>query len=102
VSDIPRRVRLDRMSAGELAIHDAKGVVEGMGSDVRLTDAIMLLSAAQNKVADFVDRVPQLVSAEDCYVAFCRYTKRTIVTCDSDAPGAFKVYRWRDIAGVKR
>ena len=29
----------------------------------------------------------------DDYVAWCRYTKTSIVTCDSDAPGAFKVYR---------
>lgn len=29
----------------------------------------------------------------DDYVAWCRYTKNSIVTCDSDAPGAFKVYR---------
>lgn len=27
------------------------------------------------------------------YVAWCRYTERSIVTCDSDAPGAFRVYR---------
>src|ERR1700758_2884840 len=29
----------------------------------------------------------------DDYVAWVRYTKTSIVTCDSDAPGAFKVYR---------
>lgn len=30
----------------------------------------------------------------DDYVAFCRYTNSgAIVTCDSDAPKAFKVYR---------
>lgn len=29
----------------------------------------------------------------DDYVAWCRFTGKTIVTCDSDAPGAFKVYR---------
>jgi hypothetical protein len=27
------------------------------------------------------------------HVAWCRYSGNTIVTCDSDAPGAFKVYR---------
>ena len=32
-------------------------------------------------------------SVEDCYVAWCRYTGRSIVTCDSDALDAFKVYR---------
>lgn len=30
----------------------------------------------------------------DDYVAWCRYTDNgPIVTCDSDAPGAFRVYR---------
>jgi hypothetical protein len=85
------------MSDGELAIHDAKDQVELMGADARLTDAVVLLSAAQNKVADFVDGVPQLVADEDCYVAWCRYAGKgahlTIVTCDSDAPKAFRVYR---------
>src|SRR5258705_13862571 len=33
-------------------------------------------------------------SQEDIYVAWCRYTNKTIQTCDSDAPHAFKVYRW--------
>jgi hypothetical protein len=31
--------------------------------------------------------------ADDGYVAWCRYTGKTIVTCDSDAEGAFRVYR---------
>ena len=30
---------------------------------------------------------------DEDYVAWCRYTEHSIVTCDSDAPGAFKVYR---------
>lgn len=31
---------------------------------------------------------------EDTYVAYCRYTEKgTIVTCNSDEPKAFKVYR---------
>lgn len=32
----------------------------------------------------------------DDYVAWCRYTNTTIVTCDSDAEGAFRVYRHAD------
>jgi len=33
---------------------------------------------------------------EQDYVAWCRYTDQgPIVTCDSDAPGAFKVHRWK-------
>ena len=33
------------------------------------------------------------IAVEEDYVAWCRYTEHSIVTCDSDAPGAFKVYR---------
>lgn len=32
----------------------------------------------------------------DEHVAWCRYNGRTIVTCDSDAEGAFHVYRHAD------
>jgi hypothetical protein len=31
----------------------------------------------------------------DDYVAWVRYTEQSIVTCDSDAPKAFKVYKYR-------
>lgn len=33
---------------------------------------------------------------DDNYVAWCRYTDRTIVTCDSNEEGAFRVYRRSD------
>lgn len=33
------------------------------------------------------------------YVAFLRYTRKSIVVCDSDAPGAFKVWRTPPTAG---
>jgi hypothetical protein len=32
----------------------------------------------------------------DSYVAWCRYTDKSIVTCDSDEEGAFRVYRRGD------
>lgn len=52
---IPRRVRVDKMTAAELAIRTAIEVVEAAGADVRLTDAVILLGAAKDSVADFVD-----------------------------------------------
>jgi hypothetical protein len=58
--EIPRRVCLDRMTEAELAIRQAVIEVEKVGADVRLTDAVILLSAAQTRVADYVDRVPGL------------------------------------------
>lgn len=53
----PRRSRLDLMSEAERAIYDATQAVERAGADTRLTDAVVLLQAAREKVADFVDGV---------------------------------------------
>jgi hypothetical protein len=52
---IIRRNCVDRMTRIELAIRDAVRAVENMGADVRLTEAVNLLHAAREKVADFVD-----------------------------------------------
>lgn len=60
---IPRRVRIDLMSSGELAIHRAVAVVEEMGADVRLTDAVILLAQARERVADFVDGIADSANA---------------------------------------
>ena len=53
--DVPRRNRVSEMTAAELAIRIAIEVVEAAGCDVRLTDAVVLLGRAQERVADFVD-----------------------------------------------
>jgi DNA segregation ATPase FtsK/SpoIIIE-like protein len=56
-NDIPRRCRIDLMTAAELAIRNAIGEVEKVGADVRLTQAVTLLSAAQTRLADYIDGV---------------------------------------------
>lgn len=56
-STTPRRIQLNKLSAAERAIYDAVLVVEAAGADVRLTDAVVLLQAARDSVADFVDGV---------------------------------------------
>lgn len=48
---------MDSWSPGERAIHDAVQVVEAMGADPRLTDAVVLLQAARDSVADYMDSV---------------------------------------------
>jgi hypothetical protein len=53
--EIPRRIRLDRMTTAEKIIFDAVQEVERVGADVRLTDAVILLKQARDKVADYVD-----------------------------------------------
>jgi hypothetical protein len=55
--EIPRRIQLDKMTIAELAILNAVQLVEEMGADVRLTNAVNLLAIAREQVADFVDGV---------------------------------------------
>jgi hypothetical protein len=52
-----RRCRIDKFVPAEKAIYDAMGAVEEMPPDTRLTDAVVLLQKARDKVADFVDGV---------------------------------------------
>lgn len=52
---IPRRNRLDLNSPTELAIREAMMFVEKAGADPLLTEAIVLLGQAREKVSDFVD-----------------------------------------------
>lgn len=54
-NNIPRRIRQDLMTHGEVAITRAIAIVEAMGADARLTDAVTLLAQARDRVADFVD-----------------------------------------------
>ncbi len=57
VSDngVPRRNRVDLYTKAELAIREAMLAVEEAGAHPLLTDAVVLLSEAKNKVADFVE-----------------------------------------------
>ena len=54
---IPRRIQTQLLTMAESAIRLAVAEVEVMGADVRLTDAVVLLQAARESVADFVDDV---------------------------------------------
>lgn len=60
MSEIPRRCRVDLYTPAEAAIRNALIEVEKVGADVRLTDAVNLLSEAQNAVADYVDGIKTL------------------------------------------
>jgi hypothetical protein len=55
--EIPRRIRLDRLTPAELAIRNAMTAVEEAGAHPLLTDAVNLLHQAANKVADYVDNI---------------------------------------------
>lgn len=55
MNDLPRRNYIDQLSPAEAAIREAKQLVEMAGCDPLLTEAVNLLSRAQEKVADFID-----------------------------------------------
>jgi hypothetical protein len=63
MSEFPRRIRIDRFTVGEKAIHDAVEAVETMGADERLTRAVILLGQAKEAVADFVDGIQRPAAA---------------------------------------
>lgn len=55
MNKIPRRIDINRYVPAETAIREAILRVEEMPADVRLTEAVVLLGRAKDKVADFVD-----------------------------------------------
>ena len=55
VDGIPRRIRLDLMTPLEFKIRELMLQVEDLGCHQLLTDAIILLDEAREKIADFVE-----------------------------------------------
>jgi hypothetical protein len=55
LSQIPRRNWLELNTPAELKIREAMIAVEEVGAHPLLTDAVILLGQARDKVADFVD-----------------------------------------------
>lgn len=52
---IPRRSRMDMWSRSERAIWDAMQAVEEEGAHPLLTEAVLLLQQAKDKVSDWVE-----------------------------------------------
>lgn len=55
IDGFPRRNRVDLATPAEAAIRKAMHEVEIAGCDILLTDAVILLDQAREKVADFVE-----------------------------------------------
>ncbi len=55
IKGIPRRIDQTLTVRCENAITEAMKEVECLGADVKLTEAIMLMTQARNLVSDFVD-----------------------------------------------
>jgi len=51
----PRRARLDLNTVAELSIYNAIIEVEKIGADVALTDIVILLNQAKEKLADYIE-----------------------------------------------
>jgi hypothetical protein len=58
MNDIPRRIQIDQFTPQEQAIRNAMMAVEAMDASPHLTEAVVLLQRAQEKVADFIDGHP--------------------------------------------
>lgn len=56
VDKIPRRSRLDKLTPAEKAIRAVIDMVEQVGADPLLTESVILLGKAADKLADYVDR----------------------------------------------
>lgn len=56
VNGIPRRARVDLLTPAERAIREAIIAVEEVGADPLLTEALVLLGHARERLADYVDR----------------------------------------------
>ena len=74
VDDIPRRHRIDHLIPAELAITSAMNAVEHLGADVLLTEAVILLQEARNKVADFLEAEPTEEEGQRNFEQLCRET----------------------------
>lgn len=53
-----RRCRFDLFTPAEQAVRNALIAVEAVGADPRLTDAVSLISAAQWRLADYLEGLP--------------------------------------------
>lgn len=58
-NEVPRRIDRSRFTPAETAITGAMHAVEVAGAHPHLTEAVTLLGRARDRVADFVDGVPE-------------------------------------------
>lgn len=55
INDFPRRSTINHNSIEELKIRDAVNSVENLGAHPLLTDAVILLGQAKDKVSDYLE-----------------------------------------------
>jgi hypothetical protein len=54
-NSIPRRAQINKFAPTEMAIFKSIQEIEKLPADIRLTDAIILLQRAKDKVSDYID-----------------------------------------------
>lgn len=59
----PRKIRQDLSVPAEIAIGNAIQQIEKLGADVRLTDAVVLLGKAKDKVSEYIDEELEKIKA---------------------------------------
>ena len=68
-NSFPRRARLDLLHPIEIAIMGTVDNIEGLGADLLLTEAVLLLGRAREKIADWLEgkvgHLPDEMSAEE-------------------------------------
>lgn len=57
INNAPRRIRVDLYTPEEILIREAMLAVEKLGADPLLTDCVMKLSDAKEKLSDYVDKL---------------------------------------------
>jgi hypothetical protein len=102
-TDIPRRIRLDKMTPAELAITDAMEAVEKLPGDVRLTEAVVLLDRARNLVADFVDdpmNNPVCIASACARAAHEANRAYCLAICNDTQPSWDDAPLWQKVSAV--
>ena len=55
INGVPRRAMYEHLKPEEIAIIDIQNKIDSLGCDERLTDCIMLLSHARDRIGDYFD-----------------------------------------------
>jgi len=55
---IPRRAYIDQLTPEELELYQMVGKIESLGAHPLLTDVVVLLAQARDKLADWVELEP--------------------------------------------
>lgn len=56
IERIPRRICIDLLTPPEVTLYKALQAIEEAGADPLLTDAVVLIQQAREKVAEYIDR----------------------------------------------